>query len=191
MNNSAPYSDQPSGSKPFLRRPEGEQPVAASGFSTEMSGQLAADLQTLREQEMNLRDYETRLRNWQAQIDAALMKPPVVAVTGSGSPFMRPASSSPFSMGGEGSLEAAWEKFHRARGLLEAEQHQMRDDRIVLREMELAVKRREEELAEREAALAERERLLAEAIERSPASAVQRLTQAPFVAAKAIFSSRK
>lgn len=153
-----------------------------------MSGQLAADLEALREREMNLRDYESRLRNWQSQLDAALVKPPV-AVGGSGSPFPRAASSSPF--GGDVSLEAAWEKFHRAHALLEAEQHQMRDDRIALREMELALKRRETEVAQREEAVAERERLLAEALARSPASTVQRLTQAPFVAAKAIFTSRK
>jgi len=153
-----------------------------------MSGQLAADLDALREREMNLRDYESRLRNWQSQLDAALVKQPS-ATAGSGSPFPRAGSGSPFAS--DTSLEAAWEKFHRAHALLEAEQHQMRDDRIVLREMELALKRREAELAQREEIVAERERLLAEALERSPASTVQRLTQAPFVAAKAIFSSRK
>lgn len=163
---------------------------AAAG--NEMGGQLAADLEALREREMNLRDYEARLRAWQAQLDEALVKPPALTADmpgGSGAPFARTASGSPFAT--DPTLQAAWEKFHRARALLEAEQNQMRDDRIVLRETELSLKRREAELAQREAALAERERLVMAAIERSPASAVQRLTQAPFEAAKAIFSARK
>lgn len=191
MNTPAPFPGHSSALK-LARRSTAAPMATPAAAGNEMGGQLAADLEALREREMNLRDYEARLRAWQAQLDDAMVKPPAVAAQaagGSGVPFPRTASGSPFVS--DPTLQAAWEKFHRARALLEAEQNQMRDDRIVLRETELSLKRREAELAQRETALAERERLVMAAIERSPASAVQRLTQAPFEAAKAIFSARK
>jgi hypothetical protein len=146
----------------------------------DLGGQLAADLEALREQEENLRKYEVRLREWQAQLDAT------VAAGGSASPFMRTTSASPFPGGPvDPALEAAWAKFHRARALLEAEQNQLRDDRLALRDLEQRLKEREAELAAREAQLAQRE---ADAATNACApSAVQRLTQAPFLAAKAVF----
>lgn len=190
MNTPAPFP----GSSPALKLARRSSPMPAElpAAEGEMSAQVAADLEALREREMNLRDYEARLRAWQAQLDDAATRSPAAAghgMAGSGAPFSRTASGSPFVA--EPALQAAWEKFHRARALLEAEQNQMRDDRIVLRETELSLKRREAELAQREAALAQRESLLLAAIERTPSSTVQRLTQAPFEAAKAIFSARK
>lgn len=188
MNPSAPSA----GATPALKLsrrvvPAATSSGAASEFSTEMSGQLAADLEALRERETNLRDYEARLRAWQAQLDAATQKAPS---GGTNAPFLRPSSAAPFA--NDATLEAAWEKFYRARGLLEAEQKQMRDERIALRDMELSLKRREAELAQREAALAQREQMLVAAEEaRKAPSAVQRLTQAPFLAAKAVFGSGK
>lgn len=151
-----------------------------SDFRSDLGGQLAADLEALREREENLRKYEVRLREWQAQLDAT------VAAGGSASPFMRSASEnpSPGSTPADSALEAAWAKFHRARALLEAEQNQLRDDRLALRDMEQMLKQREADLAEREARVAQRE---AELATRPAPSAVQRLTQAPFLAAKAVF----
>lgn len=178
MNTKVPVT----GTTPVLKLPR--RPVAdaqaVSDFSSQMGGQLAADLEGLREREMNLRGYEERLRAWQAQLDAALVKSPVSG--GSAAPFPRPASGVPFAV--DTGLEAAWQKFHRARALLEAEQNQLRDDRMAVREMEVQLQRREAELAEREAAVALREQQLeAEKAQ----STMQRLTQAPFVAARAVF----
>lgn len=185
MNTNPPFA----GSAPALRLPRraAASGDTHSGFGADIGGQLAADLDALREREANLRDYEARLRNWQAQLDAAAGQS---APTKSGSPFLRGGTTAPFAA--EGSLDEAWQKFYRARALLEAEQKQMRDERIALRETEVALKRREAELAEREARLAAREQPpsssapFAADAPKGP-SAVQRFTQAPFLAAKAVF----
>jgi hypothetical protein len=157
-----------------------------------LATQLAADLEALRERESNLRDYEVRLRAWQTQLDAASTQQPA-APAGSVAPFLRPSSNTPFA--GDATLEAAWAKFHRARSLFEAEQHQMRDDRIALRALETSLKEREADLARREAQLAAQQQQLAEfmagAQDKKVLSAMQRLTQAPFLAAKAAFKSSK
>lgn len=160
--------------------------------------QLDADLAELRERESNLREYEARLRAWQDQLDADVVIPKAAPV--------RQASGTPFSGGsshglGASELQAAWEKFHRAHAILEAEQRQMKIDRIVTQENESTLQRREAELAAREASIAERERVLEEALaaaaaqaqaeEAKPLSAMQRLTQAPFMAAKSVFKSAK
>ena len=151
-----------------------------SDIRSDLGGQLAADLEALREREENLRRYEVRLREWQTQLDAT------VAAGGSASPFMRSPSTHPFpnSVPADSALEAAWAKFHRARALLEAEQNQLRDDRLVLRDKEQMLSQREADLAEREARVAQKE---TEAGTLPAPSAVQRLTQAPFLAAKAVF----
>lgn len=159
--------------------PDGSVPPVSEPRS-DLGGQLAADLEALREREENLRKYEVRLREWQAQLDAT------VATGGSASPFMRGTGGTPVpaAVGTDSLLEAAWSKFHRARALLEAEQNQLRDDRLVLRDLEQTLKQREAELAAREAEVAQRE---AEVATLPAPSAVQRLTKAPFLAAKAVF----
>lgn len=151
-----------------------------SDLRSDLGGQLAADLEALREREENLRKYEARLREWQAQLDAA--------AGGSASPFGRGASANPVQgvTPADSALEVAWAKFHRARALLEAEQNQLRDDRLALRDKEQILRQREADLAEREARVAQREAELAGPPAPSP-STVQRLTQAPFLAAKAVF----
>jgi hypothetical protein len=115
--------------------------------------------------------------------------------------FQRPSSRSPF--GEDAGLQAAWEKLHRAREILEAEQRNLRDDRITIREQELQVKRREVELADREARLAMRESLVAAgsaapvpvpvavASEGVPTeSAVSRLSRVPFEMARSVFGRK-
>ncbi|MCR6654854.1 MAG: hypothetical protein NVV63_03350 [Opitutus sp.] len=139
------------------------------------------ELAALREREANLRSYEERLRAWQAEIDAARAPVGRVAV---GTAFQRPNSSTPF--GDEVALQAAWDKFHRARQLLEAEQEHLRNDRLAFREAEAALRRRESELMKREASLIAREQALLSEEERQkekPLTTMQRLTQAPFLAA--------
>lgn len=150
-------------------------------------GAAGDELDEFREREANLRAYEEKLRTWQAQLDAQS------APAAGGPPPARPGSRAPFAA--DGTLEAAWEKLYRARALLEAEQHQLRDERMALRELDADLKRREAAMAQREAQVVAREQERAAAAAavdgtagaaRTP-SAVQRLTQAPFLAAKAVF----
>lgn len=188
MNTTAPFNPATPALK-LPRRSSTTTEAPAPEVHNELAGQLAADLETLREREENLRKYEVRLREWQAQLDATVAQ----TARGSATPFPRPLSSNPFAAQGspmDPALEAAWSKFHRARALLEAEQNQLRDDRLAMRDFQAALDRRAAELAAREAAVAEREEALA--AQNSPApSAMQRLTQAPFLAAKAVFRSSR
>src|SRR5687768_4887099 len=94
------------------------------------------DQEALRTREENLREYESRLRLLQAEIEAGRTlgsTQHVATPTRSTAPFFqRPSSRVPFSE--DPALAAAWEKLHRAREILEAEQKNLRDDRISIRE---------------------------------------------------------
>jgi hypothetical protein len=162
------------------------------------------DQEALREREENLREYESRLRMLQVEIEAgrnaAASQAAHVAPTARSTPpvFQRPSSRAPF--GEDPALQAAWEKLHRAREILEAEQKNLRDDRIAIREMELMVKRREQDVSEREVRLAEREALVTAAMPASAdavveghphVSAVSRITRAPFDMARSVFGGKK
>jgi hypothetical protein len=163
---------------------------------------LQEDQEALRERESNLREYEGRLRAWQAEIDAgrattarpaAPANPPPAAT-----PSLRP-SRAPFNAE-DPALQAAWEKVHRARELLEAEQNHLRDDRVAVREQENNLKKREEAVTAREALAEEREALIAAAMPEvvarvaaaeQPESTVMRLTRAPFAMARSVFGGKK
>jgi len=154
------------------------------------------DQDALRAREENLREYEMRLRLLQAEIEAGRAPGTNPATRSTPSIFQRPSSRAPFA--DESSLAAAWEKLHRAREILEAEQRNLRDDRISIRELELMVKQRAEEVVAREERLAEREALLSAAtpvpvpLREEPApSTVTRLTRAPFEMARSVFGGRK
>lgn len=163
---------------------------------------LVEDQEALRERESNLKEYEERLRSWQAQLDAG--RHGVIPAAQGMRAQMPGISYTPTPttvVSDDAALQAAWEKLHRAREILEAEQNHLRDDRIVLRDMEATVKRREEAVALREARLAEREKLVLEATPGTnspiptPAvedkdSAVTRLTRAPFDLARSVFGKR-
>lgn len=183
-----------------LARPPAEKWAATLA---EERKRLQEDMDALRVREENLREYEARLRALQAEIEAGRQGPaPGAARPGSGVPFARTSSRAPFAEP-EAALQAGWEKLHRARELLEAEQAHLRDDRIAMREHETALRQREEALAEREARLAEREaRCRAEApvvpaapaprpVEEKESSAVSRLTTAPFRMARAVLLGGK
>jgi hypothetical protein len=114
----------------------GQSEKFATTLSTERRG-LQEDQEALRQREQNLRDYEARLRAQQAAIDAR-----------------GGASTSPL---GDAALESAWSKLHRAREIFEAEQRNLRDDRLMLRELEAQLKRQAEALNQREQMLNERE----------------------------------
>lgn len=165
---------------------------------TEERRRLQEDQEALRERENNLREYEARLRSWQAEIDAGraavTARPVAPAATPTPTTLVR-ASRAPFT--DDPALQAAWEKLHRARELLEAEQVHLRDDRLAMRELELAAKKRSEALDAREAALVQREALVAAATPPEPIaaehtlSAVTRLTRAPFDMARSVFGGKK
>lgn len=170
------------GSQPPLKLPhrDGGEPSQQAGLSVPQM-ELAADFEALREREMNLREYEERLRAWQAQLDARSSQP--ASAPGSSNPFLQPSAQLPFST--DSLLASSWEKFHRARALLESEQKQMRDERMMMREAELNMKRREAAVAAYEEQLVAREKLLtASSKEKSSPkkgpSAIERLTKAPF-----------
>ena len=177
---------------PPLKIPHRES-AEAPDASTQSAEQreLAADFEALRERESNLREYEARLRAWQTQLDSRTTQPG----SGSDSPFVHSLSQKPFSS--DSLLASSWEKFHRARALLESEQKQMRDERMMMREAELSMKRRETELAVREEMLARREKLLTAPTAPAPTepkktqSTVERLTKAPFLAARSVFKTDK
>lgn len=149
------------------------------------TGQLDAEFEALREREANLQAYEAKLRAWQEKLDAA----------GHSSTFVNPAappvagSRTPFVGAGEDELSEAWEKFHRARALLQAEQNQLRDDRMALRDHLAELERREAAVTAREAAVAAFEQQMQSGATEKPVSAVRRLTQAPFMAARSVFGT--
>jgi DNA repair exonuclease SbcCD ATPase subunit len=128
------------------------------------------DQDALREREVNLREYEERLRNWQAQLDAGRHGViPAAQGLRASLPGLSYTPGPGTNIGDEAALQSGWEKLHRAREILEAEQTHLRDDRITIREMEAAVKRREEAVAAKEAQLAEREKLILAAMPTPPA----------------------
>ena len=156
---------------------------------------LSEDQEALREREHNLRNYEARLRSLQDEIAAGR----VISASpflGSHPPFpTRPATRGPRP--DDAALPAAWDKLHRARELLEAEQDHVRIDRNVLREQEISLRRREEAVADREAQVAEREaRLRTEDSLRPSAthaadSAAVRPTRMPFGMAWSMLGGKK
>lgn len=153
---------------------------------------LDADIEALRDRENNLREYEARLRAWQAQLEGSM--PPQPSGHYVAPVFGRPPSHTPFE--GDAALQAGWEKLMRARELLEAEQAHVRDDRLNLKETAAILKRHEAALTAREAGLAQREAILAAAMtvaqpaEGAKSSTMTRLTQAPFAIAKSVFGSK-
>ena len=172
-----------------LSRPSAEKWAATLA---EERRRLEEDQDALRERESNLREYEARLRALQADIEAgrAVITPGPASGRGAAPAVTRPSIPIP-ALVEDAALQAAWEKLHRAREILEAEQNHLRDDRIALRELDLAVKRREEAVAEREAFLLEREALIMAALPEGatqvPAeSTMSRLTTAPFKMACAV-----
>jgi hypothetical protein len=183
--------------EPMLKLPRSSEKWAAT--LGEERRRLHEDQEALREREQNLRDYEARLRALQAEIEAG--RPPQASIQASptpgrsNAPFLRPSSQTPFV--DDPVLKSAWEKMHRAREILEAEQKNLRDDRIALQELEKQLKRREEAVTAREAKLTAREALVTAAtpeekqeVESKP-SAVSKITRAPFDMARSVFKGKK
>jgi DNA repair exonuclease SbcCD ATPase subunit len=180
-----------------LTRPPAEKWAATLA---EERRRLQEDHEALREREANLRDYEARLRALQAELEAGRVAPPVTT-RATAAPFLRSSSKAPFM--DDAGLQAAWEKLHRAREILEAEQRHMRDERIVLSEKDADVQQRAQAVAAREARVAAREELIAAATPPATVpsgepvasehtmSAVTRLTRAPFNLARSVFRAKE
>jgi len=110
------------------------------------------DLDLLRDREENLRVYEARLREIQSQLEADRV---LWFSTQS-----KPAQVSPFV--NDAALKEAWTKLQRATELLEAEQSNLKDERLTMTDREAAVKRREELVRDREIKTALNEKRLKE-----------------------------
>lgn len=144
---------------PTLTRNDGSPTPAAPTLPTaaaeeiarleRLQQQISSDMEALRAQEANLRAYENRLREARPQ-------PGPVA-----------AGAAP----GAEELQVAWEKFHRAQALLEAERRALTDERLTYREQAAALKAREDELKRRESWLAQREAALSAPPPPKPAAA--------------------
>lgn len=172
-----------------LSRPSAEKWAAAL---EEERRRLIEDQEALREREENLRHYEARLRALQEEITAARTIPPAERAA----PVGRGLSRVPFEDGG--ALAAGWDKLHRARELLEAEQAHLREDRHAIREQEQALKQREATVEARERAVAEREAELGPILaghepvgSEHTMSAMTRLTRVPFDMARSVFGGRR
>lgn len=134
-----------------------------------MQKQILSDMEALRQQEANLRAYESRLR------EAHPQSGPVTAGAASG---------------GGRQLDAEWEKFQRSRALLEAERRALCDERMSFRQDVAALKQREEELKRRESWVAIREQALKGKAE-TPAKKPGAATVLPFAAARDMLTLRR
>lgn len=148
------------------------------------------DLDLLREQETNLKEYESRLRKVQAQLEADR----VLWFSTTARPT---ASKSPFD---DSTLRDAWQKLQRASELLETERAHARDDRLYCLEQEKTLKARIQTLTAREARAAELEARYAmmaapPPVEADPAipppSPMRVLVRAPLDLAKSVFGVSK
>lgn len=188
-------------SPPALKLPRSSSALPAQ---EKLVGSLAGEHRRLEEnhdalrvREENLREYEARLRVLQDEIEGG--RPASSVTRRTVTPFLRPSSKAPFES--DAGLQVAWEKLHRARELLEAEQAHVRDERNTTDEKENDLALREKTVAEREAHVAARERTVAaaEAGAESPQpiaaehtlSAVTRLTRGPFDMARSVFGRKK
>ena len=95
--------------------------------------QISSDMEVLRQQEANLRVFETRLRDSRSPIPAS-----------------QPAD--------QATLDAEREKLSRLRALTEAERRALTDERLSVREEKFALERKAEEIKQREAWIDARER---------------------------------
>ena len=139
------------------------------------------DLDLLRAQEENLRVYEERLRQIQANLEADR----VLWFSSNARPVPRSPSAN------DAALREAWAKLQRASELLEAERNNFRDDRLAIQDHHAAVKRREAQVRDREIQLNLREKKLRELPPAPLPSPIETLTRGPFNLARTVFGSAK
>ncbi len=142
-----------------------------------LRAQISTDIEDMQQKESSLREYEQRLRLLVEH--AHNSKPPQSASQYHGSSV--PAMSN---------VDAEWEKYRRAHALLEAARRGLCDDRLALKDREEKLQLREVEIARREAWVKVREQELeAQARARALETAAQpkpksSFTAAPFLAAR-------
>ncbi len=146
-----------------------------------MRRQILSDMDSLREQENNLRAYETRLRDSQSPMGL-----PPVNSGATATPFTGRVGSGASA----GSLEGEWDKLQRSRTLFEAERRAFTDERNELREKQTNLLQREEALRQREAWVEIREKELAAKAMPAPAPA-KPASHSPFEMARNLFSMKR
>ena len=157
-----------------------------SAHLEKLRAQISTDIETMHRQEASLREYEQRLR---LLIEHAHHSPPAEQTT----PPQYYATPAP----SRASLDAEWDKYHRAHSLLEAARRGLSDDRMALRDKEEKLHQREVELARREAWVKSREHELevSAAAKAAAAEAETKVhvsfTTAPFLAARNLLLPRK
>lgn len=152
--------------------------IQESAHLEKLRTQITTDIESMNQQEANLRDYEQRLRQL---VEHTRPSQPAQGKT------QQYIASGPSQI----ELDSEWEKYERAHALLEAARRSLCEDRLILKDREKAVAFREEEAARREAWVKVREQELAAlppvVIKKSKPS----FTSAQFQAAKNIFSLGK
>ncbi len=142
-----------------------------------LRAQISTDIEDMQQKESSLREYEQRLRLLVEH--AHNSKPPQSA-------SQYHVSNAPAMA----SVDAEWEKYRRAHALLEAARRGLCDDRLALKDREEKLQLREVEIARREAWVKVREQELeAQARARALEAVVQpkpksSFTAAPFLAAR-------
>jgi len=152
-----------------------------------MRRQILSDMDSLREQENNLRAYEARLRDSQNPMG---QQPPVPAPSSNSVPTATPFSGRVGAGASAGSLEGEWDKLQRSRTLLEAERRAFTDERTEMREKQALLVQREEALRQREAWVEIREKELAAKAMPAPAPA-KPTSHSPFEMARNLFSMKR
>ena len=179
--------------EPKLKLPRRASEGAPVDIAAE-SRRLQEEAGAQREREAQVFQNEERLRELEAQLLAAAggAQPRHEGVSESAAPFYhRPGCTEHAES--ELVLQTGWEQLKRARALLEAEQRELRDQRLALRELEVQVTRREAAATAREHTLAQREARVAAAEAAQvpePAeseSVMARMTRAPFGIARSVF----
>jgi hypothetical protein len=144
-----------------------------------LRAQISTDIEDMQQKESSLREYEQRLR---------LL---VEHVHHSRPPQTTPQHYAP-SVPNTAGVDAEWEKYYRAHGLLEAARRGLCDDRLALKDREEKIHLREVEVTRREAWVKVREQEL-EAQAQARARALElaqqpkpksSFTAAPFLAAR-------
>lgn len=146
-----------------------------------LRSQISTDIEDMQQKETSLREYEQRLRLLVEH--AQNSRPPQTA-----NQFY--STTAPTSA----SVDAEWEKYRRAHALLEAARRGLCDDRLALKEREERLQLREDEVARREAWITVREqemeaisqaRIAAQQVPVAPAPKPKTsFTAAPFLAAR-------
>ncbi len=138
----------------------------------------------MQQKEASLREYEQKLR---------------LLVEHASSHQSVQTTNQNYVTSGQEALDAEWEKYQRAHALLEAARRSLTDDRLALKDREEKVMIREQEVARREAWLKGREFQAAKAEADAAAAAAVAVaarpklsfTSAPFMAAKNLLSLGK